>query len=233
MNANQYLKIGVMGGMGPETSAAFYSNIISLFQTERKARHNFEFPEMLIHNVPSPDNVEAGVNQELLPYMLASVALLEEAGMDFITIPCNSAHVHIDAIQQSAKIPVMNILEETAKVVASSTVTTVLVLGTKSTLGYGLYPPYLAKYGLTSLVPSAAHQDALTEMIMQVCDGTVNAQTRTRMLTLIAAYPQAQGVVLGCTEIPLIVGQKDMDLPCFDTAEILTRATFDRCVAGT
>ena len=64
---------------------------------------------------------------------------------------------------------------------------------------------------------------------MAVCDGSLNAQQKQAVLDVINDYPDIQGVVLGCTEIPLIVSQRDMDITCFDTNEILARATFERC----
>ncbi len=218
--------------MGPEASVAFYNQIIKLFQSEKRARHNFEYPEMMIHNIPSPDNVEAGVDEELRDYLLNSVRLLENSGMEMLAIPCNSAHVHIDAVIEAAAVPVMNILEETAKAISSANIDSVLLLGTKSTLKYGIYPPYLERYGVHALIPEPHHQDEITRLIMSVCDGSVDDRTRRSMLDIVNAYPQAQGVVLGCTEIPMIIGGDDLDLPCFDTAEILAKATFERCVSG-
>ncbi len=227
------LKIGVMGGMGPETSAAFYKRIIQLFQTELGARHNFEFPEMVVHNVRAPDNVEAGVGNELLEHMLASMRLLAQTGMDFIAIPCNSAHVHIQAVQAASPIPVMDILEETAQVVQARGMKKVLVLGTRSTLGYNLYPPYLNRLGVAAIVPNEDEQAALTRIIMAVCDGSVGAATKREMLQVIQAYPQAEGVILGCTELPLVLTEAEIPIPTFDTLEILCQATFQRCLSST
>lgn len=229
MRDNNYLKIGVLGGMGPEASAAFYLRIIKLFQTELDAQFNFEYPEMMIHNIPSPDNVEAGVNEELKEYLLNSVELLEKAGMELLAIPCNSAHVHIDAVVDAANVLVMNILEETARSVNEAGARRILLLGTKSTLKYGTYLPHFKRYGIEAVIPSPAHQDVITYAIMAVCDGSLNAQNKQDVLDVINDYPDIQGVVLGCTEIPLIVSQDDMAVTCFDTNEILASATFDRC----
>lgn len=81
MNKKLYKKIGVLGGMGPDASAAFYGRMIELFQSIKKARHNDEFPEKLVHNIPSPDNVEAGVDDELRNYLVRGARLLEKAGI--------------------------------------------------------------------------------------------------------------------------------------------------------
>ena len=228
MRANDHLKIGVLGGMGPEASAKFYLRIVQLFQSELQARHNFDYPEMLIHNIPSPDNVEAGVGDELRQYLLDSVALLEAASMEMLAIPCNSAHVHIDAVAEAASTPVMNILEETAKEIGRSGNRRVLLLGTKSTLDYNIYPPYLERFGITVVLPKLPHQHVVTRAIMAVCDGSLNENTRNSVLSVITSYPDIDGVVLGCTELPAIVSQKDMAVQCFDTLELLARATVER-----
>ncbi len=233
MKNNNYLKIGVLGGMGPEASAAFYLRIIKLFQTELGAQLNFEYPEMVIHNIPSPDNVEAGVDEELKDYLLNSVDLLEKTGMQLLAIPCNSAHVHIDAVIEAATVAVMNILEETARAVHKAGMSQVLLLGTKSTLKYGTYLPYFKHHNIEAIIPSPAHQDIITDAIMAVCDGSLDAKIKQSVLDVINAYPEVQGVVLGCTEIPLIVSQEDMSITCFDTNEILARATFSRCQVNT
>jgi aspartate racemase len=232
MRTNNYLKIGVLGGMGPEASATFYLSLIKLFQTELKARHNFEYPEMMIHNIPSPDNVEAGVDDELKDYLLNSVESLEKTGMQLLAIPCNSAHVHIEAVTAASKVTVMNILEETALAVSKAKVRRVLILGTESTLKQEIYPPHLERHKIEVVVPSPDHQEVITCAIMAVCEGTNDGTTKRQVLDVIESYPDTEGVVLGCTEIPLIVNQQDMDVPCFDTLQILVRATFERCQAG-
>lgn len=224
-----YLNIGVLGGMGPEASAAFYLRIIKLFQTELNVRHNFEYPEMVIHNIPSPDNVETSVGDELKTYLLNSVNLLEQAGMTLLAIPCNTAHIHIETLISASNVEVMNILEETAKAVHHNEIKRVLLLGTKNTLKSGIYLPYLEKYNIEVVMPEPAHQEVITHAIMAVCDGSLNQATKDAVLDVIHGYSDIQGIVLGCTEIPLIVSQKDMDIPCFDTIEILARATFERC----
>jgi aspartate racemase len=229
MKDNNYLRIGVLGGMGPEASAAFYLRIIKLFQTELGAQHNFEYPEMMIHNIPSPDTVEAGVDEELKESLLNSVDVLEKAGMQLLAIPCNSAHVHIGSVVEAASATVMNILEETARAVHEAGATRVLLLGTKSTLEYGIYPPYFDRYNIGAVIPEPDHQDVVTRAIMAVCDGSLDARTKQDVLDVINHYQGIEGVVLGCTEIPLIVNQNDMSVTCFDTTEILARATFARC----
>jgi aspartate racemase len=229
MRENNYLSIGVLGGMGPEASAMFYLQIVKLFQTELGAQHNFEYPEMLIHNIPSPDNVVAGVDEELKEYLLKSVDLLENAGMQLLAIPCNSAHVHIDPVIKAATVTVMNILEETAKAVNKAALTRVLLLGTSSTLDYGIYPPYFDRYNIEAVTSEPHHQEVVARAIMAVCDGSMNSKTKEALLEAINGYTDVQGIVLGCTEIPLIVNQNDFEIPCFDTIEILAKATFQRC----
>jgi len=229
----RYRTIGIMGGMGPTTSIQFYSRIIKLFQEKRGAKYNFEFPEIILHNIPAPDNVVAGVTDELLKCMEGSVVLLERAGVDFIAIPCNSAHGHINALTRVAKIPILNILEETAKKVGATGVDKVLILGTKSTLNYGLYQRHLLAWGITPIIPTEPHQDALTRLIVSVCEGSCSEASTSELSNIIAAYPEAEGVILGCTELPAIFKPNPRSIAVFDSLEILSLATFAACVGST
>lgn len=185
---------------------------------------------MLIHNLPSPDNVEAGVDDELKSYLIRSAQLLEKAGMELLAIPCNSAHIHIDAVIHSVNIPVMNIVEETALVASEKKLNSVLLLSTESTRNSGLYTAQLKRHSISTITLNDCDQKKITQNIMDVCDNKVTADTRKSTQDIIKGYPEAQGVILGCTEIPLILSQSDSDIESFDTAEILAQATFERCV---
>lgn len=223
---SSYRKIGVIGGMGPEATAVFYRQIIQLFQSERGARFNGEFPEMLIHNVPSPDNVGDLVDENLLPYLLNSLRLLENAGMDFAVMPCNSAHVHIEALKAAARIPVLDITLATANAVKDGGVSHVLVLGTRSTLTKGLYDRHLEAAAIPYTIPNRTHQDEITQIILRFCEGKADEETRGRLIEIIAGYPEADGVILGCTELPPLVSQEDTDRKLFNSSLILARAAY-------
>ena len=227
----RYPTIGVIGGMGPETTIAFYAEVIGLFQRELGARHNFEFPEMFIHNVPSPDNVEAGVGPELLPYMLDSARRLARAGANLIVCPCNSAHVFMDEVKTEVDVPCLNIIEETVAEMARQRIRHALILATKSTLREGLYQRYCPTRNIELRIPSREHQDETTRIIMKVCEGKIDVDLKKDLANLIAAYGNVDGVILGCTELPLATDPTMIDAPLFDTLKILARATFNFAVA--
>ena len=225
-SGNGYKCIGVIGGMGPTTSIHFYELVINRFQERKGARYNYEFPEMMIHNVPSPDNVAAGVNEELRTFMLDSCSKLEKAGVDFITVPCNSAHVFIDDLIEFSSVPVINILEETANTAKRCGLKNVLVLGTWSTLKHGLYNSWLEKLGVPYQTPNEKDQKVLTELILKVCDGSVDENAKQRFADLIAGYSDVDSVILGCTELPQVASAK-IGVPVFDSLEILADSVFN------
>ena len=221
-----YKTIGVVGGMGPETTVSFYARLIKLFQTEKGALHNHDFPEMLIHNVPSTDNVEEGVGPELWPFLRDSCRLLERTGVDFIVIPCNSVHVYIEEARAAVSIPILSILEETTARIVAAGCKNVLLLATWSTVKFGLYSNPLEKRGICVTVPQPDLQQKITDLIMRVCSNRVTSADREQLKAIIRAYPEVDAVILGCTELPLLMDPLPRELRVFDTLAILARSTF-------
>lgn len=212
------------------TSARFYSDIIELFQRHQGARYNDEFPEIIIHNVSAPDNVEGDVSAPLLGHMQQSLKLLQRAGAEIISIPCNSAHIYIREIQRMADVPVLNMIELVGLEIKARGLGRPLLLGTRSTLRSNIYPRF--GQDVEYMLPSSAHQDETSEIIMHVCSGTVDDSVRARLLGLLAAYADADCVVLGCTELPLAMGPLAEPKPVINSSKVLAHATFAALLAG-
>ena len=114
-------KIGIMGGMGPESTVMFYNEIVRIFQKKYGAKYDSDYPEMWICNLPIPDIVENVTEADNIRLMLSGTAKkLEGLGADFIAVPCNTVNLFFDSIQGAVSIPVLNIIEETAKKASSS-----------------------------------------------------------------------------------------------------------------
>ena len=112
---NKYKKIGIIGGMGPESTALLYRNIIHSFQDKFKAYKDEDFPEMIIHNLPVPDITENILNESKVRTMLSkSVHFLEYSNVDIIVFPCNSLDYFTDYLVSQTQIPLMSIVEETS-----------------------------------------------------------------------------------------------------------------------
>ena len=148
---------------------------------------------------------------------------LEKAGADCIAFCANTPHIIADKIEQNIRIPIINIAEETAKVVSKQNLKKVGLLGTRITMEQSFYKDKLNKYGIKTIIPKFEercfiHSSILDEMAKEI----FKEETRQRYLEIIDKLIRegAEGIVLGCTEIPIIIKQKDCSVPLFDTTLI-------------
>ncbi len=223
--------IGVLGGMGPEATLAFYSWILQLTPAERDQEHlrvlidsNPKIPDRtaaLLHGGPSP-----------VPALREGIAALRRAGADFVVIPCVSAHAFLDELLPAAELPIVSLLDVTAAAVRTRDpeLRRLGLLATTGTIRAGALQRRLAREGLEILVPSAEDQQIVMRTIYGVKAVAAHPDHRRELREaaravagrLIAAG--AEGVIAGCTEIPLVLGPGDLPVPFFDTLRLLAAA---------
>ncbi|HKB85881.1 MAG TPA: aspartate/glutamate racemase family protein [Ignavibacteriaceae bacterium] len=148
---------------------------------------------------------------------------LQKAGADCIVFCANTPHLISDPVQKNINVPIIHIAEETAKVIAESQLRKVGLLGTRITMEQSFYKDKLLQYGITTLIPEYEercfiHSSILDEMAKDI----FKEETRERYLRIITKLVQegAEAIVLGCTEIPILIKQKDSPVPLFDTTLI-------------
>lgn len=217
----KYKKIGILGGMGPEATAEFYLRIVRIFQKEYGAKYDDDFPEMVIINLPIPDVVENSNNEEEVRTMLVSGAKkLEVAGAEFIAIPCNTVTYYLKDMQKSVSIPIVSILEETANEIRKQELLKVGILGTELTVSKNIYGDVLSDKEL--IYPTLEEQKKTTNVIMNVLSGKKNPEDKNFLLKVVEGLKVrgAKKIVLGCTELPLLLYGEEF----FDTIEILAKA---------
>jgi|TARA_Y100000310_G_C20646740_1_gene797080 aspartate racemase len=223
---SKYKTIGILGGMGPEATAGLYLRIIQLFQQKYGAIYDSDFPEIIIVNLPIPDVVENADEQNLVKEMLIQgVSKLEKAGADFVAIPCNTVTYYIKEMQSTVSIPIINLLQETANAVKKSGVKQVGLLGTETTIKSKIYDKVLD--GLQILTLEKPEQTETTKIIMNILAGRKNPEDRKKLLGLIQKLRNngAKKVILGCTELPLLIKAND---DVFDTLETLAKSVIER-----
>lgn len=139
-----YKKIGIIGGMGPESTALLYQQVVKSFQDRFGAYKDQDFPEMLIHNLPIPDITVDVRQEELVRKILSrSVHFLEQSGSELIAFPCNSLNYFVDYLSSQTDIPLVSIVEETCKTIRQRNPSEILLLSTPTTFEKGLYQRYL------------------------------------------------------------------------------------------
>jgi aspartate racemase len=216
--------IGLLGGMSWESTMEYYRILNETVKIELGGLHSMK---CLIHSVDFAEieSLQHSGDWNKAGQILCGAALgLQLAGADMILICTNSMHILYQEIQSQLKIPVIHIADATAEMILRKAIHRVGLLGTRFTMQGDFYKGRLeSKYGLEVLVPEVGQQDELHRMIYQeLCLGTILEQSRVTVQKMIEDLKQrgSQGIILGCTEIGLLIKQKDSILPVFDTTQI-------------
>lgn len=230
---HRYQKIGILGGMGPDSTGQFFLRVIALFQNRSGANFTSDFPGITIESITFPRMREAKSNYEAIKMhaMIKGCQTLEVAGVDFIVIPCNSAHNYIYEMRESVKINVLSIIEETVKEIVGQGLSKVLLLAIEYTIENNLYFP-LKDVGVDVVIPNQDQQNLLMETIKNVFAGKRLPEDRKNLVEIIRTQKYEngiQGAILGCTELPLALdGDRVDEVVLFDTLDILAVSTFKR-----
>ncbi len=230
---HNYQKIGILGGMGPDSTGDFFLRIIALFQHRMGANFTSDFPAITVESITFPHKNEAKSEYEVIKRqaMCQGCQTLETAGVDFIVIPCNSAHNYIRQMRDSVKIDVLSIIEETAQEIVRQGLSKVLLLATEYTIKNNLYFP-LKNVGVDAVIPNQDQQNLVMDAIKNIFAGKRLPQDRKNLAEIIRAHKFTtgiQGAILGCTELPLALeGDREDEFVLFDTLKILAESTFKR-----
>lgn len=223
--------IGIVGGMGPEATCDLYLKIIRNTPADKDQDH---IRTIIDSNPKIPDRTAfiLGQGPDPRPLLIETARNVERAGASFLVLPCNTAHYFHKDVQDAVGIPVLHMMEEVARYLKGK-VELVGILATSGTLKTGLYEKALSEAGIRSLVPSGEDQEKVMEAIYSVKAGKLQ---HGRELILEQgrklAHRGAQAVIAGCTEIPLILKQGDLDVEVVDATEILAKACVRLALEG-
>lgn len=215
--------IGLLGGMSWESTVSYYQLINEAVKERLGGLHS---AKILLHSVDFAEieACQSSGDWDRSADILAQAAQgLVGAGADFIVICTNTMHKVAPQIQERSGVPLLHIAEVTARALLDRGVRRAALLGTRYTMTQDFYKGKLAQAGVEVLVPSEADMDTVNRVIFdELCRGVISPDSRAAFLEIIGTLAQqgAQGVVLGCTEIGLLIGQGDTDLPVFDTTRI-------------
>ncbi|MFA7653662.1 MAG: amino acid racemase [Candidatus Magasanikbacteria bacterium] len=220
--------IGILGGMGPSVSAEIYKQIIKTAQKKYHAKQDTDFPPMFIYSLPLAGFNETGFtnSKQVKNQLISGVKKLETAGSDFIIITCNTVHYFLKDMRAAINIPIISIIEETVKKVKSTKQKYVGVISSQSTNQLKLYEKTLSKNNIKTISPNTEMQKKINKIILKIMSGQAGLKEK-KVLIKIIEYLQnlgAQSIVLGCTELPLLINQKDIKITLFNSNEILIQS---------
>jgi len=227
-------RIGILGGMSPESTVEYYQYITRTY-TQRFG--DYGYPDIIIYSVSFQPYVDWPNEDrwDLVGQGLSQAAQrLEAAGADFIVIATNTMHLVLDQVQASLHIPVLSLLDVVGEAILAKGLQRVGLLGTRFTMEKNLYQDALARKGITVLIPDAGDRQYVNRVIYdELVAGQIRAESRAGYVDIIKklAARSAQGVILGCTEIPLLVSEADAGLPLFDTTLIHAEAALSYAVS--
>lgn len=223
--------IGLLGGMTCESSAEYYK-LINKFTLERLGGiHSARSVMFSVDFDPVEKMMENGDWDGITTILTRAAQAVERAGAEFLVICTNTMHKLADAIQAEIDIPILNIVDATAQRIRAEGIDTIGLLGTRFTMTQAFYRDRLIeKHGLKVLIPSSEDIKTVHRVIMEELSiGVISEASKKVYWEIIdrLAAQGAAGVILGCTEIPLLVKQEEGDVPLFDTTTIHALAAVD------
>jgi aspartate racemase len=215
--------IGLIGGMSWESTVTYYKIINETVKEKLGGLHS---AKCILYSVDFQEieECQANGNWEKSGEILGAAAYnLEKAGADFIVICTNTMHKVVNQIKEKISIPILHIAEMTAEKILEKGLKNIALLGTKYTMEQDFYKSKLIEKGINVIIPDKNDIEIINEVIYdELCLGTINSDSKKKFLEIVDKLRSkgAEGIILGCTEIGLLIKNEDTDVPLFDTAII-------------
>jgi len=223
--------IGLLGGMSWESSLEYYRIINQAVKQRLGGFHSARCVMVSVDFAEIEALQHTGDWDALTQQMIACVQQLVSAGADFTVICTNTMHKMAEEIEAATPIPLLHIADATAEAIKAQHIGTVGLLGTRFTMEGDFYRVRLQeKHGLQVIIPDLDRRKIVHRIIYEeLVQGKILDSSRQAYLKIIADLQSqgAQGVILGCTEIPLLVKQSDVAIPIFDTTTLHAQAAVD------
>ncbi|MDY0904440.1 aspartate/glutamate racemase family protein [Pedobacter sp. CFBP9032] len=224
-------KIGLVGGISWVSTMDYYKFINDGVNARLGG---LNFAECIIYSLNFGDIHSKGWDNSYDLFLNACESL-KNSGVESIVLCANTAHLFADQLQDTIGLPIIHIVEETAKAVNNKGFKKVGLLGTKFTMEMNFYRDKLEKYGLEVLIPEKEEtRDYIQRTLKEELGiGFINPETKTNYLSIVKDLVDsgAECIILGCTEIPMLINQDDFNIPVFDTTEIHSQAIVDYIVS--
>lgn len=225
-------RIGILGGISHESTIRYYTYILKKYYARKRDYH---YPEAVIFSLDLRKLIGYDERDDLdgyVRYLSTGAKALEKAGADFIVIAANSPHSVFEIVQKRVSIPMISIVDVTARKAQALGLKKLLLTGIKSTMQSTFYPDVFQKYGIEVVTPEDGQQDEINDFVFkELVLGIYKDSTRKRILDIIGDY-EVDGVILGCTELSLMLNQEDIQLKLLNTLELHAQAALDFSLSG-
>ena len=226
----QRRKVGIVGGLGYMSTLEYYRGIMKESQTYTKSG---EYPELVIASLNIADvmrMLEKGFYEQVTWYLYRAIQDLRKARADFAVIASNTPHIVFNQLSEISPLPLISIMDVTSQAISRCGYSNVLLTGTAFTMKNRFYKDNLESHGIKCTVPNAEDIETIHNIIFpDLENGIVKPEKKREFITLCEKYvPKGiQAIILGCTELPLLINDGDMQVPIIDTMKLHISAIVD------
>ncbi len=218
------VRIGVLGGIGPEATAEFYSKLIKSLQENKLIKNNKDYPQIIINSIPAPELIYDKISDNDLEPYIKGLKELESFKVDFIVMVCNTIHLYYNRLQKEINTPILDLRKEVRELLKIKRMKSVLVIGTPHTIKQGLY----RFKGIKTFEPSNKELRRLSKAIFNFNKG-FNKEIQIKKVKKICKKYLNKGaeyVILGCTEFAVMLSKEN--IPKINTIDILAESVIKR-----
>ncbi|MDH7998568.1 aspartate/glutamate racemase family protein [Bacillus cereus] len=202
--------IGILAGMGPKSTGPFVDTVVAECQTIYGAKHDMDFPHMMIYSCPTPFYMDRPIDHEAMKKVIIEGAQkLESTGASFIAMPCNTAHLYFEELQQSLSIPILNIVDETLKAIPK-TAKRVALLATEATVQAGIYQDGIAKRNI-EYIHYEQWQESINQIISYIKGGEIEKAHELWSARVLQLRDEVDTAIIACTDLNVVASEDFVD----------------------
>jgi len=225
--------IGVVGGLGPETTSEFYLNVVN-----KVCNITGKYPNIIIDNVPVSTELDESMisgrkSEKIFNLLRESVERLNKLNVSIIVIPCNTVHVFFKRLQRSSKVPMLSIIDETTFAAKSLGYKRIGLIATTCTISSKMYQKSFEKEGIDVVLPNKRDQNRVSRLIIKILRNKVLKNDRKFFYSLIRKLFKkgAEAILFGCTDLRLLINDKS-EIKIIDSTKALEDATINFILKG-
>ena len=219
--------IGILAGMGPKSTGPFVDTVVAECQTIYGAKHDMDFPHMMIYSCPTAFYMDRPIDHEAMKKAIIEGAQkLESTGASFIAMPCNTAHLYFEELQQSLSIPILNIVDETLQAIPKN-VKRVALLATEATVQAGIYQDGIAKRNI-EYIHYEQWQESINQIITYIKSGVVKEAHRLWEALVLQLKDEVDTAIIACTDLNVVASEDFVD-----SAQCLAKAVVKMYLSNT
>ncbi|MCM3004147.1 aspartate/glutamate racemase family protein [Priestia koreensis] len=220
--------IGILAGMGPKSTGPFIDKVVAQCEKQYGAKDDLDFPHMMIYSCPTPFYLDRPIiHDELKASIIEGARRLQGCGVDFIGIPCNTAHLYIADIQKNVSVPVINMIQQTIDCIPNSA-SKVALLATEATVQSGIYQEALVEAGL-EYINTDDWQEKVTAIIRHIKIGeTMEAGEKWQTLSKLLLHENVEAVIIACTDLNVVTDGSQPPFKIVDSSTCLAKAIVEK-----